>query len=138
MYRAEFPDHGILEFTYDHPFVYEGRYYKFEDLIKIHPVLKETAKEIKMDDEQCPSNCIIFNIINHGDQFHPNNMIPMGENLKMVGGYFNDSRRHLLNKKETLKLYMEAQEEKNQYTIESYIENYKSEEDNKYVLIESV
>ena len=82
MYRVNYGTYGALEFTFDHPFIYRGRVYIFEELIKVHPIFK---KAVPIDDD--PTS-LIYNIVAHQQQFHPLNRVELGPNLFVVGGMY--------------------------------------------------
>ncbi len=86
MYKCEYKNF-LLEFTEDHPFMYNNKFYKFKDLITIHSDSFKSIKEISFDD---PEYTTIYNIIKHPKQFDENNMFLLDENLKIVGGYMDD------------------------------------------------
>ena len=85
MYKCSYNNISI-EFTYDHPFVYKNNIITFEQLIKIHPNIK--------DIEEIPNDQLenIYNIIGHIDQEHKLNIFQIDNNLQMLGGYYKGDK----------------------------------------------
>lgn len=87
MYRCEIKPYGIVEFTADHPFIYNDIIYTFEDLIKIHPILKKNSTIIPTNDSNCNKKSIIYNIVCHPQQTHDDNIFSFSKDLKIIGGF---------------------------------------------------
>lgn len=86
MFRCKIHPYGILEFTHDHPFLYNNKLYTFEELTKIHPSFRKTCSEIPFDDLNCGKMSKIYNVIGCQEQYNTNNIFDMGKNLKVIGG----------------------------------------------------
>jgi hypothetical protein len=86
MYRFNLPPYGTLEFTHDYPFLYNKKLYKLETLIKIHPVIKKTAKLISFHDKNCDQNTKLYSVVRHPEQYNEENIFEIEKNLKIIGG----------------------------------------------------
>jgi hypothetical protein len=83
MYSCDFYDFGNLEFTSDHPFLYNNIITSFEELIKMDPNIKN-VKKISNNEINT-----VYNVIGYPIQDDPRNMFRINKNLVMVGGAYN-------------------------------------------------
>jgi hypothetical protein len=90
VYRCDWEPYGRVEFTADHPFKYKGEMVTFEELIKLHPKIKN-AELVPFDD---PDLKVVYNIIAHPDQQDERNMFKMQDDLYMVGGRYANEIDH--------------------------------------------
>jgi hypothetical protein len=122
MYKINYGQMGELEFTDDHPFLYNDKLYQMEDLIKVHPYFKKYAK-IK-DNSQ---DEFIYNIYGHYQQEHKDNQFEIGNNLQMLGGRITDNKEDYDKVKakmeeinEEIKVNAEAKEK---YSLTKFLES---------------
>ena len=92
MYRCNYENHENLEFTSDHQFLYENKLVDFENIVNVHPHIKNSAKEIPLDDKTCGSNSMIYNIYGHFERLHKKNQFKLGSNLTMLGGIITNDK----------------------------------------------
>jgi hypothetical protein len=130
MYRCNYHPYGTIEFTNDHPFIYKNKIYPFEELIKVHPILKQSAKEIPLDDENCSANSYVYNVIGDINQLSQNNTFSFGPNLFMLGGTYSNKLSYIKYKKqaEIMENVLKASDNDTSYLskytcIHNYIEN---------------
>jgi hypothetical protein len=86
MYRCNFRNLGTLEFTYDHPFVYNGKVYPFDKLMHIDPSITN-VEEIAYDDKSVE---MVYNIIGYPIQLDKRNLFKIDDDLYMVGGKYSE------------------------------------------------
>jgi hypothetical protein len=82
MYRCYLFDYGKIEFTADHPFIYNNQVYKFESLIKILPNVNNIEE---IQNNECN---IIYNIIGHKTQLNHKNVFILTNDICMIGGCY--------------------------------------------------
>jgi hypothetical protein len=78
MYSCEILNFGFMEFTFDHPFLFNNKLYTFHELYKIHPHI-HNVREINYFGK-------VYNIIGHTEQLHIHNHFTLLDNLIMIGG----------------------------------------------------
>jgi hypothetical protein len=83
MYSCDFYDLGNLEFTSDHPFLYNNRIVAFEELTQIDTNIKN-IKKISNDEIDT-----VYNVIGYPIQNDHRNMFRINNNLVMIGGKYN-------------------------------------------------
>lgn len=134
MYRCEYGNLGTLEFTADHAFLYKDHIYKFEDLIKINPILKKNAR--LMSENESP---YVYNIYGHYKRLHKDNKFEMGPNLYILGGYIQQTEEEWLKVKKTMteleKEIKTNSDIKKKYCIERFFENDKIDSLDTYIVI---
>jgi hypothetical protein len=134
MYRCVYPPYGTIEFTYDHPFTYKGKIYPFEELVKIHPIMKQTAKEISLDDKECGANAKIYNILGDINQLSKKNMFEFGPQLNMIGGLLQPHCWAKLAKKANIVKQLNNADVTERYTMEKFIECGQNYDDVEFII----
>ncbi len=133
VYRCKYGNYGELEFTADHPFLFKNKFYSFEELIKVHPVLKKSAKEISLDDAENGKDSFIYNIYGHYEQTHKNNQFELGPNLIMLGGKITDKKEDYNKVKEKMDI-IEKNKDFETYSLEKFIENKNLDSNELYIV----
>jgi len=82
MYRCNYKDVGTIEFTADHPFLYNNEKMTFEELINVNSDFTN-VEVVNFDDESCQT---IYNVISFPVQLDQRNMFKFDDNLFMIGG----------------------------------------------------
>jgi hypothetical protein len=121
MYRCNYGNFGTLEFTADHPFLFKNKLYSFEELIKVHPILKKSAQEISLDDAENGKESFIYNFYGHYEQTHKNNQFEIGPNLIMLGGKITDKKEDYDRVKEKMDI-IEKNRDYEKYSLEKFLE----------------
>lgn len=96
MIRVIHEDLGELEFTHDHPFLYQEKIISFEKLVELNPKFSN-SKNIPL--EECET---IYNIVGHPFQNHPDNIFILSDDLHMLGAQYPKKAdpQYFLKKKE--------------------------------------
>jgi len=99
MFRATHSLLGHLEFTSDHPFIYNNKFVPFEDLINLNPNFSNIEE---MTYDECDT---VYNIIGHPDQLHLDNIFILAEDLNMIGAAYpeNSDKNYFIKKKQIMK-----------------------------------
>jgi hypothetical protein len=86
MYRCQFRNLGTIEFTYDHPFIYNKKIYPFEQLMNIDPSITN-VEEIGQDDESVK---MVYNVIGYPVQLDQRNCFQIDDDLYMIGAEYSE------------------------------------------------
>jgi hypothetical protein len=85
MYRINHPTMGELEFTADHPIVYRGKTYPFEELLKIHPKYKNNYEVIDEMDQSCSRHNYVYNFMIDPNHEKLDATIKLDNEMNVVG-----------------------------------------------------
>jgi hypothetical protein len=109
MIKAYHEDLGELEFTNDHPFIYNNNYVTFEELVKLNPKFS-ISKELPLED--CD---ILYNIVGHPKQTHPDNIFILANDLHMIGAKYpeNCDSKYFLKKKKVIENLLNSENSEN-------------------------
>jgi hypothetical protein len=84
MYRVNHPIVGELEFTDDHPFIYNNKVYQFKELLDIHPNFKQYSEVDKYEPKNGMHN-YVYNFMIDPDNQKLDATIKLDNNLSVMG-----------------------------------------------------